>query len=88
MWRDQLPEFVCKAFGYSHIKVLKSVFSFLRMNRVKVSYYIDDTLIVVPTQSECTECSEGNYFTWIPWIYHKLWKVLSTANQENILLRF
>lgn len=59
MWRDQLLEFVCMPFGYSlapcsFTKVLKSVFSFLRMNGVKVSYYIDDTLIVASSQSECT----------------------------------
>jgi len=38
----------------SFTKVLKPALSYLRMNGVKVSYYIDYTLIVAPSQSECT----------------------------------
>ena len=60
VWRDQLLEFVCLPFGYSlaprsFTKVLKPAYSHLLMNGVKVSYYIDDTLIVAPSQSECTQ---------------------------------
>ena len=60
MWRDQLLEFVCMPFGYSlaprsFTKVLKPAYSYLRVNSIKVSYYIDDTLLVSPCQSECTQ---------------------------------
>ena len=57
MWRDHLLKFVCMPFGYSlaprsFTKALKPAYSYLRMNGIKVSYYIDDTLIVAPSQSE------------------------------------
>ena len=60
MWHNQLLEFVCMPFGYSlaprsFTKVLKPAYSHLRMKSVKVSYYIDDTLLVAPSQSECTQ---------------------------------
>ena len=47
-------------FGYSlaprsFTKEFKPAYSYLRMNGVKVSYYIDDTLLVAPSQSECTQ---------------------------------
>ena len=56
MWRDHLLKFVCMLFGYSlapssFTKALKPVYSYLCMNGLKVSYYIDDTLIVAPSQS-------------------------------------
>ena len=59
VWRVQLLKFAGMPFWYrlpprSFTKVLKPALSYLRMNGVKVSYYIDDTLIVAPSQSECT----------------------------------
>ena len=58
IWKEKLYEYVCLPFGYNlaprtFTKVLKSLYSLLRSNGMKVCYYIDDSSIIAASKAEC-----------------------------------
>ena len=86
LFDSTLYEFNVLVMGYSDApRIFTKVMSFLRDRGVMIVMYIDDALIVSPTEKQCQADTTATYAFWSSRLHYQYREILLTTHSGNNL---